>query len=251
MKVNKQGIADAAARINHEIGGYVYAIGMLRPFLPTLDLQKEFEAAKQALKLNKDDYYAVFSHTQRVGDNEVMEIQPYLYIAERACWVFSINNVDTYVITPRYKNELDSLVAALNSHGSDKQVLVGSLGAISDPTACGGLSLRTVACDNVLTVNGDRVSLPFDVQPKSNDGLSAANRAINYLLSTYTDFPKTEPLKALYYQAYSNAVGRNLIEVIVSCVEQGVEVFYSCGVDVTDAYPFIDFPLRNYTPSNP
>ncbi|MCL1051830.1 hypothetical protein L2755_19695 [Shewanella abyssi] len=230
---------------------HIYAIGSLRPFLATRDLQKEFEAAAKELDLPENDYYGVFSYSSTPAHNEALTFRPYLYIAEKASWVFSINNVDTYMLLPKYNNELDALIAALKQSQSSQQVaIIGALGVNHADETQNDLHLPTVLCNHI-------VSLPLeDMAPinlKANDGVSSVSRAINFVICNFnTLVPAGLDLKGalteINFQHYSKDGDRSLIEIILTYLNQDLEVFYSCGIDVTDEYPFINFPLRNFLP---
>ncbi|MFW7523452.1 hypothetical protein ACODM8_04830 [Vibrio ostreicida] len=235
--------------INASTGNaYVYALGDIRPYLATRDLQKEFEAATKALGCADDDYYRVFSYQVARGNTEDLTFRPYAYIAEKADWVFTINEIDTYMIVPKYVNELDALIAALNKQTDASSVaLVGTMGV---QTTDNDLRLPSVVCNHVLTQPvGDKT--PITIKP--NDGLSASRRALNYLVFNFNDLLKDKPniegqLIEINYQTYFKAQDRVLIEMILTYRNQSLEESYSCGIDVTDEYPFIDFPLRSYVP---
>ncbi|ADZ91938.1 hypothetical protein GV054_13665 [Marinomonas mediterranea] len=230
----------------------VYALGELRPFFPSLDLQKEFAAAASSLNLKPDDYYGVFSYSY-TDSSSGLSFRPYLYLAEKACWAYSINNVDTYLVVPRFQNELDALIDALNPSNSPQQSsLIGELGGLAPDGKCDDLRLPIVICNHVES-NSTKDMAPISLQ--LNDGASNEHRAINFLVFNYAailpkglDLPKE--LLSLTYQPYQQT-GRSLVELVLTYYEQGVEESYSCGIDVTDQYPFVDFPLRRYVPTNP
>jgi hypothetical protein len=229
---------------------YIYAIGSLRPYLATRDLQKEFEAAAVELQLPKDDFYGVFSHSSTANPLDVLTFRPYLYIAEKASWVFSINNVDTYILLPKYKNELDALIDALRQPPPYQKVaIIGTLGSSFAKNEVNALNLPTAVCNNIVCLPKEE-AMPFML--KANDGLSAAHRAVNFVVVNFDALALSQSdvkgvLTDINFKHYSKE-GRVLIEIILTYASQELEVFYSCGIDVTDEYPFIDFPLRNFLP---
>jgi len=232
---------------------FVYVLGQLRPFFSTRDLQREFEAAADYLGLKSDDYFGVFTYTNTPDNNPDLTFRPFLYIAEKACWVFSINNIDTYFVIPRYENELNALINALQPEVSPQTLaLIGTLGPLSPVDYCDGLQLPIVICNQFLSESTDLMS---DMPLKSNDGTTSEHRAVNFLAFNYPtivpdDLTLPKPLVSIHYQFYNQANDRILVEAILTYFDQGVEEFYSCGIDVTDQYPFIDFALRHYVPSN-
>ncbi|NAX22262.1 hypothetical protein [Vibrio sp. V39_P1S14PM300] len=230
---------------------YVYALGIIRPYLATRDLQKEFDAAANTLGLADDDYYGVFSYSEGASSNESLMFKPYAYIAEKASWVFTINDVDTYMIVPKYENELDAIIEALNQQKYDKTVaLIGSLQEAHTAAQQNDLLLPNVLCNHVIT---QPVGQKSPIVIKANDGLTASRRALNYVVYNFDSLITGKMdiaglLIEINYQTYSKDLGRSLVEVILTYKNQNLETFYSCGIDVTDEYPFVDFPLRNFVP---
>ncbi|NQY34406.1 MAG: hypothetical protein HRT37_05435 [Alteromonadaceae bacterium] len=232
---------------------FIYALGQFRLFFPSVDLQKEFIAATHALNVKQDDYYAVFTYSVNPGENSSLSFRPFLYIAEQACWVFSVNSVDTYLMVPRSEIELNTFINALNlTSDSTDFALTGTMGPIAPPHYCGNLKLPIVIANQFEVLpDGGKKALMI----KANDGAEDVDRAINFLMYNYVDMLsrqtfKSHPLRSMRYQFYKQTQGRTVVEIIFTYFNNGVESFYSCGVDVTDQYPFIDFPLRTYVPAN-
>lgn len=230
---------------------YVYALGSLRPYLSSRDLQKEFDAAAKTLGLADDDYYGVFSYSETTSNNQSLTFRPYAYIAEKASWVFTINDVDTYMIVPKFANELDALIAALNHKTVDDTVaLIGTMGEGSLNESDSDLPLSSVVCNHVI-VQPIGHKLPIIIKP--NDGFSASRRALNYLVFNFNTLIKGKldlsgQLIEINYKTYTKDPNRLLIEIILTYKSQNLESFYSCGLDITDESPFVDFPLRNFVP---
>ncbi|TBR41124.1 hypothetical protein CBF23_010940 [Marinomonas agarivorans] len=228
-------------------------MGQLRPFFSTLDLQREFEAAAEYLGLKSDDYYGVFTYTDTPNSNNDLAFRPFLYIAEKACWVFSINNIDTYLVVPHYENELNEMINALQPEKKQQTVaLIGWLESTAPENRCGGLQLPAVVCNQLLFEPTEALA---DIPLKLNDGTTKEQRAVNFLAFNYSsivpdNLTLPKPLRAINYQFYDHDSGRARVEVILTYFNQGIETFYSCGIDVTDQYPFVDFTLRNYLPNN-
>lgn len=230
---------------------FVYAIGVLRPFFASKDLQKEFDTAATALGLKSDDYYGVFSHTVTDKANSDFTYQPYYYLAEKACWIFSINNIDTYFMVPRFDTELNEMINALKNTGTSQvQAIIGTVGRQAPADYCAGLALSLVLCHHLVS---EATTVMLDVPLKLNDGTASQKRAMNYVAFNYQSMvpdglvlPK--PLREISYQFYGEDTERTLVEIILGYIKDGIEIYYSCGVDVTDQYPFIDFPIRQYLP---
>ncbi|NOH71194.1 hypothetical protein F0225_07570 [Vibrio pectenicida] len=230
---------------------YVYALGSIRPYLSNRDLQKEFDAAAKTLGLANDDYYGVFSYSETTSNNQSLTFRPYAYIAEKVSWVFTINDVDTYMVVPKYTNELDALIAALNHKTvTDIVALIGSMREARLTPSDSDLQLPSVVCNHVITQPMGQSS-PIAIKP--NDGFSASRRALNYLVFNFNTLIKGKldisgQLIDINYQIYTKDPKRLLVEMILTYKNQNLESFYSCGIDVTDEYPFVDFPLRNFVP---
>ena len=77
---------------------------------------------------------------------------PNRYLARDMCWVFSVENIDTYILNPRSEEELTQLIDMLNEPTAatpvDVDVIIGSLGAIAPPSFCNGLELPIVQINN-------------------------------------------------------------------------------------------------------
>ncbi|WP_298769350.1 hypothetical protein [uncultured Shewanella sp.] len=238
---------------NCDTSRLVYVLGQLRPFFPRLDLQKAFDAAATELKLKEDDYYGVFNYVEIPDNKTELAFRPYLYIAEQVCWVLSIHHVDTYLVVPRFQLELDAFIQALSPTCKEDQLAItGGLGPVSPPHYCHDLSLPMVICDHIspiLPQNHDKLSL------KTNDGVSDVSRAVNFLVFNYKNLEDDaslgeHELRALHYQLDYQEVGRVVVEIILTYYLNGLEIFYVCGIDVTNKYPFIAFPLRHYLPKS-
>lgn len=241
----------------------VYAIGSLQPFFSTLDLQAEYQAAASQLGVGQQDYYQVFSYV--LSAPNTLSTQPYRYIAEQVCWVLSINNIDTYFAVPQTPLELDAFINALKNQTTaslpDHSILLGTQGPPTAAEFCANLQLPIVICRQLY---GPAVSIEKALQKfslKANNGITAADRAVNFLIINYAGISKPQPalnaansapLAAIDTRLSDARPGRTIIEVILTYQDSssGLQSYYSCGIDVSDPYPFVDFPLGTYIPVN-
>ena len=164
-----------------ELGSsYVYSIGTIDARFPSIGVEKEYIQARSAIPTDdlantteRQAKYKVFTyavgynikldelHTTDSSGNPVVittdqtaEIvrYPNRYLARDMCWVFSVENIDTYIVNPRTDEELNQLIEMLNEPTAvpplDVDVIIGSLGAIASPSLCNGLELPIVEINN-------------------------------------------------------------------------------------------------------
>lgn len=252
---------------------YIYAVGVIKPLFPSLDLQKEFDGAAKQLKVSERDYYSVFS----------ADGQPYMYIAEKMCWILTINNIDAYIVVPRSQLELNDIINALkppaNSVAETLSVVLGLKGPVAPAEYCNGLQLPMVLCnqlyfftlDDLLgNLTGDDIDTEAikdvinTLEFKPNDGAADADRAINYLAFRYPEiYRKTASLKKpassstdsrflvdVTTKSSGVSSGRSIIDVIFKFQSNttGEINFWYCSVDVTGQFPFLSSPLQTYVP---
>ncbi|RAJ05025.1 hypothetical protein LX64_02179 [Chitinophaga skermanii] len=250
--------------------GYVYAIGNIYPSFPNKSLEEEYMYAYQEFKAQGPPN-ALFYQVLSQGQN--------LYIAERMCWILSIQGVDSYILTPRSNVELYHFIAALEPVfvGERKfDVVVGTRGPLASPERCNGLQLPTAVADLTYyftfnqfvdamvsnipgiprTIVESMLSQMLDIT--DNAGETDAHRALNYL---------TIRSKEIYYMAWqmqnptpdpsyppgvyflqgvdvqrSNVQGnRSIMDVIFQYQARDTVdiIYYYVKVDVTGMFPFM------------
>ena len=149
-----------------ELGSsYVYSIGTVDARFPSIGVEKEYIQARSAIPTNdlanlteRQTKYKVLtdSVSQNIvtssGDNVDVVRYTNRYLARDMCWVFSVENIDTYILNPRSDEELTQLIEMLNEPTAvnpvDVDVIIGSLGAIASPSWCNGLELPIVEINN-------------------------------------------------------------------------------------------------------
>lgn len=190
---------------------YVYALGTVIARFPNMSLEKEFVQAVKHEDVHRID--------ERAIQYDILNRSHYRYIARDMCWVFSIQNVDTYILEPQTDGELQQLIDMLSKdpediyiqHGAaDVDVVIGELGPIASPEKCNGLQIPVVIVNHTYSfkvqefldgisielgpghsLSPDQVNelklkvLSMLMQLADNVGNLDEHRAINYLALRY------------------------------------------------------------------
>jgi hypothetical protein len=237
---------------------FVYAIGLLRPVFGTEDLQQEYLAATKQLEVPTDDYYKVFNTIETPHDNPALSYRRYRYIAEKMCWVLSINNVDTFIVIPASQLELDSFIDSLQDTSQTVySTIIGALGPIAPPQYCANMSLPLAICQYI-DFSTENATTKLMLKP--TDGTSDTDRAINFLACNFTAISQKHAdliasnkpqLIAVASQLSSVESNRVIIDISLKYLNSQTKVQsnYHCGIDVTDQYPFVAFNLQSDTSS--
>jgi hypothetical protein len=242
----------------------VYALGRVEARFPTLALEKEFaQATGRAATAGLTDRQAVQS---------VLSERQNRYLARQLCWVFTIEGLETYIVTPRDPGDLDLLLEALRPapRPTDVDVVIGVLGPIAPPDACNGLMLPIVVFDQLYSFDIDALvkSIPrpekmeaeqFEpaaeellsriMQMADNAGSTDEDRAVNYLAvrdpsiyaTTAEAFAGNSSLTGVEVRPSRLSGSRKIADVIFSYTNRqtGVEDKYFVRVDVTEEFPFL------------
>ena len=264
---------------------YVYALGTVSCRFPNQSLDKEYVQAlahvsdeiNTAAMTDRQRFYTVFDYTTEKGR------KPYLYIAQEMCWVLSVENIDTYILSPRAEEQLWELVDMLDSPFAtppmDVDVVIGVRGPIAPPQACNGLQLPIVGVSHTYSFPVDRfvnqlprpenMSESFfqtvatetfyrNMQLADNVGNMDEHRAINYVVLQYPNIYTMTAEQALRNNKLSNVEVKpsplsgngarpvmNVIFTYSSTTTKVEEKFYT-EVDVTGMYPFLVQSLQPY-----
>lgn len=250
---------------------YIYAIGTVKMRFPSPGVEKEFaQAAAGAGTANLSDQQVVYR-----------TLKEHRYLANEVCWVFSIENLEAYVLVPRDTNTLDLLISATApaSKGVDVDVIIGQRGPLAPAEMCNGLVVPIVLVDQLYSFNKPELVNAL-VRPKEsamtekafrgaseelfdriqqladNVGASDEHRALNYLSVRYQQlFAHTA---SMYTRDFGlNAVEvipsrltgtRRLVDVVLTYANRNTDVTekYYVRVDVTEKYPFLDKKLSPY-----
>ncbi|RFS26219.1 hypothetical protein DVR12_00055 [Chitinophaga silvatica] len=250
--------------------GDVYAIGNIYPTFPNKSLEEEYMYAYQEFKAQGPPN-ALFYQVLSQGKN--------LYIAERMCWILSIQGIDSYILIPRSNVELHHFIAALEPVfvGERKfDVVLGTRGPLASPERCNGLQLPTLVANLtyyftfnqfVDAMEGNIPGIPRNIVESTlsqmllitdNAGETDAHRALNYLTvrsreiyfmawqmqSSIAEAPY--PPGVYFLQGVdiqrSNVQGtRRIMDVIFQfqARDTAETIYYYLKVDVTGMFPFM------------
>jgi hypothetical protein len=243
---------------------YVYALGRIQPRFPNLEVQKELAQA-----IGREEAAGL---TDRQAMQTVLSARENRYLARQMCWVFSIEELETYILVPRDPTDLDLLVESLRPtpRATDVDVVLGMRGPISSPRMCNGLMLPIVSITQIYSFDIETLvkSLPrpegipakqFDgtvedvfsriMQMADNAGATDEHRALNYLSvrykAIYTNtadmFGKNFSLTSLDVRPSRLSGARKVLDVIFSYTNRSTDVTekYFVRVDVTGEFPFL------------
>jgi hypothetical protein len=79
--------------------------------------------------------------TDRQAMQAVLADRANRYLARQMCWVFTIQGLETYLLTPRDPADFELLIDAVRPHATPNSldVVIGVRGPIAPPEACNGL----------------------------------------------------------------------------------------------------------------
>jgi Subtilase family/PatG C-terminal len=263
--------AEAGAAGSNEPPTYIYAIGTIKMRFPTPGVEKEFaQAAAGAGTANLSDQQVVY---RTLKENR--------YLANEVCWVFSIENVEAYVLVPRDTHTLELFIAATapSSKGIDVDVIIGQRGPMAPAEMCNGLIAPIVLVDQLYSFNKpdlvSAIARPkesamtdkafrgaseelFDriQQLADNVGASDEHRALNYLSVRYQQlfahtasmYTRDFGLTSVEVMPSRLAGARRLVNVLLTYTNRNTDVTekYYIRVDVSEKYPFLDKKLSTY-----
>jgi len=266
-------LGDHAASPSTPSTTFVYAIGKVEPRFGSLGVEKEFaqitgRTGTSGLS-DRQAFQAVLSDHQN------------RYLARQLCWVFTIAGLETYLLVPRDRSDLELLVQSVRPTPgpADLDVVVGLLGPLSRPEAC-GLVVPLVAFDQLYSFDRDSLVaaipepenisdgereqftasaaelLDYVLQLTDNAGASDRDRALNYLCVRYSDiYTQTfeahqhdESLVAVDVQPARLDATRAVVDVVFSYRHRRTDVVRKrfVRVDVTEEFPFLVTKLSPY-----
>ncbi|MCF6438440.1 hypothetical protein L1077_03220 [Pseudoalteromonas luteoviolacea] len=248
---------------NQANGELVYAIGKIQPSFPTLNLEKQYEAAALSIKANPDEFYKVFSYQVTTDNQPDLTYRPFLYLAQQATWVLTINLVDSYVLIPDTPTQLDALIDTTN-HLQDDYVMNGRLVGFDMPNSRADYMLPMVKVKHLINTADISIPVLADGQPanrqlalptlKPTTGLSGQDRAGNYFKSHFYQIVVgsdqqllPEDVLAIHVQVQDSEPTRQVYEFILSSSDRSR---YACNIDVTNQYPFVSSRLAPFAKSN-
>jgi len=243
---------------------YIYALGRVEARFPTIAIEKEFAQAT-----GRSDTAGL---TDQQTLHEVLSQRQNLYIARQICWVLTIEGLDTYILQPRSRGDINLLVEAIRPvpHPADIDVVIGVRGPIAPPEMCNGLMVPIVIFDQMYSFDIDSLikSIPrpekisekeFEpvaeeliqriMQMADNAGATDEHRALNYLALRYPAIYATAAecygrdcsLTGVEVRASRLGSRRMVADVIFVYRNRKTDVIekYFVRVDVTEAFPFL------------
>jgi hypothetical protein len=256
-----------------ESPSFVYAIGQIEPRFASLGVEKELVQATGRAE--------AAGLTDREALQAVLSDRANRYLVRQVCWVFVIEGLETYLLTPRDPADLELLVEAVRSKPAptDVDVVIGILGPLSPPEAC-GLVVPVVEFDQLYYFDReallDAIPSPangtkkererlrataaelFDriLQMADNAGGADEHRALNYLAVRY---PAIYAQTAAAHRDNASLAAvdvtpsrlrglRKILDVIFSYTNRETDVTekYFVRVDVTEEFPFLVTKLSPY-----
>jgi hypothetical protein len=252
---------------------FVYALGTIVPRYPSLAVEKEVaQVTGSAGTAGLTDHEALHA---------VLSDRANRYLVRQVCWVFMIEGLETYLLTPNDPTELELLAEAVRPRPdpTDLDVVVGILGPLSPPEAC-GLVVPIVAFDQLYSFNRDTLldAIPRPgslakkdeaqfrataaelldriLQLADNAGSTDEHRALNYLAVRYPAIyaqtaaahANNASLSAVDVRPSRLGTVRTVLDVIFSYTNRQTDVSekYFVRVDVTEQFPFLVTKLSPY-----
>ncbi|MCP5049668.1 MAG: hypothetical protein GY940_21035 [bacterium] len=238
-------------------------MGSIEVRFPSMAVEKEFAQVIQGEK------------TGELTDEEVIYkvLKENRYLAREACFILTIENIDTYILKPMDPLDIDQLIEGVKPErrkGTDCDVVIGIKGPNAPAEMCNGLMIPIVIFDKIYSfdVPGliNAIPKPRGIEEKrfrtaaeelfyriqqmaDNVGEMDEHRVINYLAVRY---PRIYDLTAEKYAEDCSLTGvevnpsrlsgvRKLLDVVLSYRNRKTDVLekYYVRVDVTEKYPFL------------
>lgn len=252
---------------------FVYALGQIQTRFPSMSVEKEFaQVTGRSGTSGLTDHEAV----QAVLSNRANR-----YLVRQLCWVFVIEGLETYLLTPRDPADLDLLVETVRPRPAptDLDVVIGVRGPVSPPEAC-GLVVPIVAFDQLYSFDRDTllgaIPAPGDLSTKEderfrataaelldrmlqladNAGATDEHRALNYLAVRYPAIyvqtaaaqANNASLTAVDVRPSRLGGARVVLDVIFCYTNRQTDVSekYFVRVDATEEFPFLVSKLSPY-----
>lgn len=250
---------------------FVYALGRVEARIPSPAVEKEFAQVAGRTE--------TVGLTDRQAFHSVLTSSANRYLVHQLCWVFTIENVETYVLQPRNPTDFDLLVQAIRPLPTplDVDVVIGARGPIAPPEMCNGLLVPIVIFDQIYSFDREALikSIPrpdglraeqfipaatelFDriMQMADNAGAIDEHRALNYLAVRYPAiyamgaecYGRNCSLTAVEVRPSRLSGVRKILDVVFSHTHRDTDVTekYFTRVDVTEEFPFLVSKMQPY-----
>lgn len=249
---------------------YIYAIGSIQARFPNISVEKEFaQAVHEGETKNLTNQEVLY---------QILNDKKNSYLAREVCWVFTVENIDTYILQPRDSGELTKLIESIKPvKGVDTDVIIGVRGPVAPPHMCNGLQVPLVLCNQIYSFMLDEFvdSIPKPermedeafkaaakdmffriMQLADNVGEMDEHRAVNYLALRY-DAVYAHTMEMLAADKFLKSVEvrtsrlsgtRKIMDVIFSYVNRKTDVTekYFTRVDVSGQWPFLVSKLQPF-----
>jgi hypothetical protein len=134
---------------------YVYALGRVAYRFPDKAIEWElYEAIRTYSNAHSDEVKG------KIDQDVVLTVlsdPKYNYILRKLCWIFKIENLETYILLPRNPFDYDKFIETIRKvpKRSDIDVVIGMRGSLSEPYMCNGLVLPVVYFDQLYSSDVD------------------------------------------------------------------------------------------------
>lgn len=250
---------------------WVYAIGRVEARIPTLSVEKELAQVTSTVDTDHLSDQQVLRRLLAAPENR--------YLLRHLCWVLVVQEIDTYLLVPRYPSDLDLLLEAVREHPGthDLDVVIGRLGPLAGPETCNGLVVPMVAVDQLYPFDraafaeavpreddtgddehADTVHhvLQTVLQMADNAGVEDENRALNYLAMRYAEIYRTTArqlargsgLSGIDVEPARLRGDRRVVDCRLRYTDRRTTYTetYAVSVDVTEEFPFLVGRLSPY-----
>ena len=268
---SQEGIACSNAQKKGNVKpNYIYAIGKIEVRFPSIGIEKEFAQA-----VGREDFT---DFTDRQILYSILSKPENLYLSRKLCWVFSIKNIETYILKLQDSNDLNMLINSIRLTDTPEiDIIIGLRGPLAQPEVCNGLIAPIVLVDQVYNFGVSTLikAIPRPVhlsedlfEPSAeelfdrimhmtdNAGSTDRDRALNYLSVRYkaiynliaSEYAKNFSLSAIDVQPSVLSSTRKIVEVIFTYTNRQtdfVEKFF-VRVDVTEEFPFLITQIGPY-----
>lgn len=247
---------------------YVYALGRIEVRFPSLGLEREYQQRERALG------HAPGGRLARLC--AVLEKNQHL--AAQACYLFTVGGSPAYILAPAGNYLRSALFEALAAGEAQDAyaVVVGRLGPMAPPQACGGVLAPVLLVDQLYTFRLDEWSgtlthtldaalkdrnIPVDaftetaralfhriVQSTENVGATDVHRALNYLIMQHpgiflaaAEKRERHVLERIETRLVQGVSARRQVAVILGFTElsTGITERWFTRVDITEEWPFV------------
>ncbi len=158
--------------------GYLYTVGKLVPFFPSLSVEKEFDQAaaeEQMVGQDEEKIFKVFSDT----DNR--------YLAREMLWTLQLSGVDMFILKPDSEQTLTQFIASLNPNRPQPSydVFLGKFVPMAADMAVHDEMLPLAVCLQTFSISENEMT--SNIQRAISSGISSSSDVVQYLLTPMMD----------------------------------------------------------------